>query len=70
MDGVAKASGAAAVTAGGIWPGASALMAAEAVDALRRLHGGDAEVGPMDPCILGTLCVYLSMCVTTMGSVY
>jgi len=38
---LAKANGVVAVTAAGIWPGASALMAAQATDELRRLDGDD-----------------------------
>jgi len=43
---LATANGVVAVTAAGIWPGASALMAAQATDELRRLDGD--ENSPVD----------------------
>jgi len=43
---LAEKNGVVAVTAAGIWPGASALMAAQAVDELRRLDGDDGS--PID----------------------
>lgn len=46
LDGAAREKGVVAVTAAGIWPGASALMAARAVDELRKLDGD--ERSPVD----------------------
>mmetsp|Transcript_758 Transcript_758/g.1095 ORF Transcript_758/g.1095 Transcript_758/m.1095 type:complete len:453 (-) Transcript_758:28-1386(-) len=43
---LAEENGVTAVTAAGIWPGASALMAAQAIDALRDLDGD--EKSPVD----------------------
>mmetsp|Transcript_55416 Transcript_55416/g.64809 ORF Transcript_55416/g.64809 Transcript_55416/m.64809 type:complete len:463 (-) Transcript_55416:375-1763(-) len=44
LSNLAKENGVVAVTAAGIWPGASALMAAQAVDELRKLGSSDDSV--------------------------
>ena len=63
LQAAAVAEQAVAVVAGGIWPGVSALMAAEAVHALRRvLHDGSKDEGKGAACSRGEEEVHAAPC--------